>query len=107
MTPLIETTTSPANPPLHPWGWEIVIYLFLRMLIIAAEMQRLLQARNQALPQLNAVAQYQWNGLSGTMPNGATLSTRRWRSQARSFASGQVKVTLRSMRTRRRWSPSC
>jgi len=35
----------------------------------------LLQAENQMLPQLNAVAMYQWNGLTGTMPNGETLST--------------------------------
>jgi outer membrane protein TolC len=43
-------------------------------IIIEAEQQRLLQAENQMLPQLNAVAMYQWNGLTGTMPNGETLS---------------------------------
>src|SRR6202011_2831573 len=44
-------------------------------LIIEAERQRLLQAENQMLPQLNGVAKYQWDGLSGTMPNGAGTST--------------------------------
>ena len=45
-------------------------------LILEADKQRLLQARNQALPSLNAVASYQWNGLSGEMPNGEELETR-------------------------------
>jgi outer membrane protein TolC len=44
-------------------------------IIVEADKQRLLQAENQALPQLNAVASYQFNGLSGTMPNGEKLST--------------------------------
>ncbi len=44
-------------------------------IIIEAEQQRLLQAENQALPKLDAVAAYQFNGLSGTMPNGDTLAT--------------------------------
>jgi outer membrane protein TolC len=44
-------------------------------IIVEADRQRLLQAENQALPQLNAVASYQFNGLSGTMPNGDKLST--------------------------------
>jgi outer membrane protein TolC len=44
-------------------------------IIVEADKERLLQADNQALPQLNAVATYQFNGLSGTMPNGGALST--------------------------------
>ncbi len=44
-------------------------------LIVEAEKQRLIQAQNQNLPQLNAFANYQWNGLSGTMPNGGYLET--------------------------------
>jgi outer membrane protein TolC len=44
-------------------------------IIIEAEQQRLLQAQNQMLPTLNGVAQYQWNGLNGTMPNGEFLTT--------------------------------
>jgi outer membrane protein TolC len=43
-------------------------------IIIEADQQRLLQAENQALPQLNGFATYQWNGLDGTMPNGEPLA---------------------------------
>ena len=45
-------------------------------LIVEADKQQLLQAQNQALPQLNASAQYTWNGLNGEMPNGQQMSTR-------------------------------
>jgi len=45
-------------------------------LIVEADQQRLLQARNQALPRVDATALYRWNGLEGEMPNGQTLSTR-------------------------------
>ncbi|MBC8357063.1 MAG: TolC family protein [Planctomycetes bacterium] len=45
-------------------------------LILEADEQRLLQARNQALPQVDAVALYRWNGLEGEVPSGATLSSR-------------------------------
>jgi outer membrane protein TolC len=43
-------------------------------LILEADQQMLLQARNQARPQLNAVAMYRWNGLEGTMPNSSEIS---------------------------------
>lgn len=45
-------------------------------LILEADQQRLLQANNQALPQLDAVALYRWNGLEGTVPSGVRLSSR-------------------------------
>jgi outer membrane protein TolC len=45
-------------------------------LILEADEQRLLQANNQALPQLDAVGLYRWNGLEGQLPNGTTLSSR-------------------------------
>lgn len=45
-------------------------------LILEADEQRLLQANNQALPQLDAVGLYRWNGLEGQVPNGTTLSSR-------------------------------
>ncbi|HZZ79164.1 MAG TPA: TolC family protein [Gemmataceae bacterium] len=44
-------------------------------IIIEAEQQRLLQAENQMLPQLNAFANYQFNGLTGIMPNNDSIST--------------------------------
>jgi len=43
-------------------------------LILEADQQRLLIRNNDALPRLDAVALYRWNGLEGTMPNG--LETR-------------------------------
>ncbi|MCA9119791.1 MAG: TolC family protein [Planctomycetaceae bacterium] len=45
-------------------------------LILEADEQRILQARNQALPQVDAVALYRWNGLEGELPIGTTLSSR-------------------------------
>lgn len=44
-------------------------------LILEAEQVRLLQAENQALPTIDAVALYRWNGLAGAMPNGERLAT--------------------------------
>jgi outer membrane protein TolC len=44
-------------------------------LILEADEQFLLQARNQALPALNAVAVYRWNGLEGETPSGVEIST--------------------------------
>lgn len=78
----IVPVSAPTSARLRP-DWDELLRLAERRrpdiielkLIIEAERQRLILARNQALPQLNAVYQYQWNGLSGTMPNGAVLST--------------------------------
>ena len=42
-------------------------------LILEADNQLLAQANNNALPKLDAVALYRWNGLEGEMPNGAVL----------------------------------
>jgi outer membrane protein TolC len=44
-------------------------------IVLEADQVRLVQAENQALPQLDATALYRWNGLSGTMPNGENIST--------------------------------
>lgn len=44
-------------------------------LILDADHQRLIQAENRARPQLDAVALYRWNGLSGEMPNGQFLGS--------------------------------
>ena len=45
-------------------------------LVIEADSQTLVQNLNQALPSMDAVAQYRWNGLAGEMPNTTNLSTR-------------------------------
>ena len=44
-------------------------------LILEADEQQWQIARNNALPQVDAVGLYRWNGLEGTMPNGASLSS--------------------------------
>jgi outer membrane protein TolC len=43
-------------------------------LILDADQQMLIQARNQARPKLDAVMLYRWNGLEGTMPNGSEVA---------------------------------
>jgi outer membrane protein TolC len=44
-------------------------------IITEADHVRLLQAENQALPRLDAMAVYRWNGLNGTMPIGEHLAS--------------------------------
>jgi outer membrane protein TolC len=44
-------------------------------LILEADLVRLAQAQNQALPRLDAFALYRWNGLSGEILNGDRIST--------------------------------
>lgn len=44
-------------------------------LILEADQQTLLQARNRALPQLSAFGLYRWNGLEGIMPIGDPVSS--------------------------------
>ncbi len=78
----IVPTSAPTERRLAP-EWDALVLLAEQRrpdivelkIIVEADRQRLLQAENQALPQLNAVSSYQWNGLSGTMPNGDRLST--------------------------------
>ncbi|MBX3421353.1 MAG: TolC family protein [Pirellulaceae bacterium] len=43
-------------------------------LVLEADQQRLLLRNNEALPRLDALALYRWNGLEGTMPNGDTIA---------------------------------
>ena len=44
-------------------------------LILEADEQLLIQANNQALPRLDAVALYRWNGLEGETPAGNRIET--------------------------------
>jgi Outer membrane efflux protein len=78
----IVPTSPPAEQRLAP-DWNALVHLAEERrpdivelkIIVEADKERILQAENQALPQLNAVANYQFNGLSGTMNNGDKLST--------------------------------
>jgi outer membrane protein TolC len=79
----IVPTTPPQQERLAPDWDELLILASERRpdlielkLVIEADEQRLLQARNQALPQVDAVALYRWNGLTGELPIGTTLSSR-------------------------------
>ncbi len=42
-------------------------------LVLEADQQLLVQSRNNALPQLDAVGLYRWNGLEGELPGGVNL----------------------------------
>jgi outer membrane protein TolC len=78
----IVPTSPPTGQRLVP-NWDAIVRLAEQRrpdivqlkLIVEADRERVLQAENTALPRLDAVAKYQWNGLSGTMPNGEHLST--------------------------------
>jgi len=58
-------------------------------LIIEADQQRLLMARNQALPRIDATALYRWNGLEGRTPAGPYVS-----SAAGQFTGWQLGVNF-------------
>lgn len=45
-------------------------------LILDADDQRIIMARNEALPRVDAVGLYRWNGLEGRMPLGDEVSSR-------------------------------
>ena len=72
--------TPPADERFHP-DWSQIIEIASERrpdlvelkLILEADEQQILIARNSALPQLDGVARYRWNGLDGIMPNGSTL----------------------------------
>jgi outer membrane protein TolC len=78
----IVPVSAPTSQALRP-DWDQMVRLAEQRrpdiielkLITEADRVRLLQAQNQALPQLNATALYRWNGLSGEMPNGEHVST--------------------------------
>jgi outer membrane protein TolC len=79
----IIPVTPPASRRLQP-NWEAAVRLAEQRrpdiielkLVLEADRERLIMADNQALPKLDAVALYRWNGLSGEMPNGERISTR-------------------------------
>jgi outer membrane protein TolC len=68
---------SPPSPARLKINWDEVVKLAEEhrpdlielKLILEADQQMLIQARNQARPKLDAVMLYRWNGLEGTLPN--------------------------------------
>jgi outer membrane protein TolC len=75
-------TTPPINDRFIP-DWDQMLQLAEERrpdlielkLILEADTQQLLIAKNSSRPQLDAVALYRWNGLSGITPTGSRLST--------------------------------
>jgi outer membrane protein TolC len=78
----LEPTTPPTSEKI-PFDWLQVIDvaqvrrpdLIELKLIIEADQQNLILARNQMQPNLDLVGLYRWNGLEGTTPEQVTMST--------------------------------
>ena len=77
---------TPVTPPQEErlrFEWESILALAEEYrpdiielkLVLEADQQELIQARNFARPQLNAVGLYTWNGLEGELPIGTRLSS--------------------------------
>jgi outer membrane protein TolC len=74
--------TPPTAARLDP-KWEEIVQLAEEyrpdlielQLILEADRQMLLQARNQALPRVDATMLYRWNGLEGETPRGVHVAT--------------------------------
>ena len=76
----------PSTPPTRDqlqFRWEEIVDTAQRrrpdlielQLILLADQQRLIQGKNLAQPTVNAVALQRWNGLSGRLLDGSTLSS--------------------------------
>lgn len=85
LPPVDDRFIVPISTPVSerlPIDWESVVALAEERrpdiielkIILEADQQRLIQAENQTLPKLDALAAYQFNGLTGTMPSGETLT---------------------------------
>ena len=78
----IVPVSAPTTLHLKP-EWDALMHLAEQRrpdivelkLIVEADVQRLYQAQNQALPKLDAVALYRWNGLDGNTPAGEHVSS--------------------------------
>lgn len=86
LPPYDPNRVVPVTPPTQERldvDWEGVVELAEQRrpdlielkLVIEADRQLLLQARNRALPQVDTVALYRWNGLEGEMPIGEALAS--------------------------------
>jgi outer membrane protein TolC len=86
LPPVDSRQIVPITLPATEWpqeSWEDILAvaqerrpdLIELKLIIEADRQRLLMARNQALPSVDAVALYRWDGLQGRTPGGLYVSS--------------------------------
>ena len=85
VSPSDGTLYIPSTPPINERfipDWDQMLQLAEERrpdlielkLVLEADTQQLLVAKNSALPQLDAVGRYQWNGLSGVSPFGSRSS---------------------------------
>ncbi|OHB81310.1 MAG: hypothetical protein A2V98_00755 [Planctomycetes bacterium RBG_16_64_12] len=99
VTPLARDWVDSDDPdrPLYEIDWETALEtaqqyrpdLIERKLILEADEQRLLLARNQALPRVDASALYRWDGLSGDAPDGTLIA-----SEPGQFTGWQMGVNV-------------
>lgn len=75
ITPPTSVRVTPKWNELTKLAGELRPDLIELQLIIEADRQALIQANNQARPQLDATALYRWNGLEGETPSGARLTS--------------------------------
>jgi outer membrane protein TolC len=79
----IIPNTPPADQRVSP-NWDELVRLAEQQrpdlvelkLILEADQQSLLVAKNQAMPRLDATMLYRWNGLEGETPTGVNVSSR-------------------------------
>jgi outer membrane protein TolC len=101
---------QPITPPtseLIPFDWNRVTEvaqirrpdLIEMKLILEADQQQLILARNQRQPNLDLVGLYRWNGLDGTTPEGTQITTQGGESTDWTFGVNfSVPLFLRSER---------
>ena len=100
LPPMDGQRLVPISPPTtqrEPFAWPTLLELaedrrpdlVELKLILEADQQLLLQVRNAAYPQLDAVGRYRWNGLEGELPDGTYL-----RSQPGQFTDWTLGVNF-------------
>lgn len=78
----LKLTTAPTTVRVEP-KWEEIVHLAEERrpdlielkLILEADQQSLVIARNQSLPKIDAALLYRWNGLEGDTPGGSRIAT--------------------------------
>lgn len=96
-TPPRIVPTSPPTAERRPVDWEAVVAVAVQYrpdiielkLILEADQQRLLMARNNTLPTIDLAGLYRWNGLEGKTPDRQIVS-----SESGHFAEWQLGVNF-------------
>jgi outer membrane protein TolC len=105
--PLALQPITPPTSDLIPFDWNRVIEvaqirrpdLIEMKLILEADQQQLILARNQQKPNLDLVGLYRWNGLDGTTPEQTQITTQGGQSTDWTFGVNfSVPLFLRAER---------